>query len=481
VSEKNTMISNIRQQHPIYLLVALFFLFKLQHLQLPYFWDELGVYSRAALHMFDHQISLLPDAIPPELSRGHPLLCAVIFAIGYRILGPQVWAGHLIALLWSCGLLLLLYRMTRYLFEQKTALLACALLAVQPVFIAQSSMVLPEIMLAFFCTAAVHAYFQERFWQVALFSSFAILTKETAVVLPVSLGLPILLTMLRHGISRKKLTELSLISVPLLIWGIFLLIQKMQNGWFFFPLHTGYVSFSLQDIVSRISYYLSFLGKGQGRYLWTAVTIAAAVLFLRNNARLLKEKASAFMAAEPERSPVVIILLYTAVSLAVSALNFHLARYILLVMPVLCCLIAAQIMYVINNFKTVRLQYLLLPFLAVSFFYYKGDIFNIDADMGYADIVAAQQNIVTRLNQHADASAIIGADFPVAHGLMDKRAGYSAFSYETVLGCGNNKADYVITSSFDDCKPAATALLLQEVKTRLASMRLYKNTVKTKQ
>lgn len=473
------MLSNLKQRHSIYLLIALFFLFKLNHLHLPYFWDELGVYSRAALQMFDHQISLLPNAIPPELSRGHPLLCAAIFAIGYRILGPQVWAGHLVALLWSCGLLLLLYRLARYLFDHKTALLACALLAVQPVFIAQSSMVLPEIMLAFFCTAAIYAYLQERFGLVALCSSLAILTKETAVVLPVSLGLPILLTMLRNGISRKKLTELGLTSVPLFVWGIFLLIQKMQNGWFFFPLHTGYVSFSLQDIIPRISYYLSFLGKGQGRYLWTVVTIVASVLFLRNNGRVLKEKAAAFIASEPERSPVMIILLYIAVALAVSALNFHLARYILLVMPVLCCLIAAQLMYLINNFKTARLHYLLVPFLAVSFFYYKGDIFTIDADMGYADIVAAQKEIVTRLNQQADASAIIGADFPVAHGLMDKRAGYSAFNYETVLGCGSSEADYVITTSFDHCKPDATTMLLQEVKTSLASMRLYKNTAKT--
>lgn len=472
------MLSTFKQRYSIYLLIALFFLFKLNHLHLPYFWDELGVYARAALQMFDHKISLMPDAIPPELSRGHPLLCTVIFSAGFRIFGPHVWAGHLIALLWSCGLLYLLYRFARDFFDQQTALLASALLAVQPVFIAQSSMVLPEIMLAFFCTATIYAYLQKQFWLVALFSSLAILTKETAVVLPVSLGLPILLTILRNGISRKKLTELGLISVPLVIWGIFLLIQKVQNGWFFFPLHTGYVSFSWQDIIPRISYYLSFLGKGQGRYMWTAVTIAAAILFLRNNSNLLKKKAVAFFAAEPEQSPFVIILLYTAIALAVSALNFHLARYILLVMPVLCCLIAAQLMYIINNFKISRPHYLLLPFLAVSFFYYKGNIFNIDADMSYADIVVAQKEIIMRLNQQADASAIIGADFPVAHGLMDKRAGYSAFSYETVLSCSSSEADYVITSSFDHCKPDAGTILLQESKTSLVSIQLYKNTLK---
>ena len=124
------MRSILKQQYAVYLLIALFFLFKLSHLHLPYFWDELGVYSRAALYMFDHQISLLPSAIPPELSRGHPLLCTVIFAAGFRILGPHVWAGHLTALLWSCGLLYLLYRFAKDFFDQQTALLASALLTV---------------------------------------------------------------------------------------------------------------------------------------------------------------------------------------------------------------------------------------------------------------------------------------------------------------------------------------------------------------
>jgi hypothetical protein len=61
----------------------------LPHLSVPYFWDELGVYSRAALYLYDHQISLLPNALPPELSRGYPLLCAALFALGFTVLAPK--------------------------------------------------------------------------------------------------------------------------------------------------------------------------------------------------------------------------------------------------------------------------------------------------------------------------------------------------------------------------------------------------------
>jgi 4-amino-4-deoxy-L-arabinose transferase-like glycosyltransferase len=280
------MIQKIKAVNPVYLLILSFFLFKLNHIHHPYFWDELGVYSRAALYMFDHQISMMPNAIPPELSRGHPLLCTVIFAVGYRIFGPHVWAGHFVALLFSCGLLFLLYRIGRDFFSHAVGLLACALLAVQPVFIAQSSMVLPEIMLAFFCTASIYAYLKERFLQVALFSVLAIMTKETAVALPVSFGLHIFLAMIwQKKIDKDSLTKLGLISSPLFAWGIFLAIQKLQNGWFFFPLHSDYVSFSFTDIYPRLFYYLSFLFKGQGRYLWTAVIILSAALFFYQECR----------------------------------------------------------------------------------------------------------------------------------------------------------------------------------------------------
>lgn len=466
------MTSKIKAVNPIYLLILLFFLFKLNHIHHPYFWDELGVYSRAALYMFDHQISMMPNAIPPELSRGHPLLCSVIFAVGYRIFGPHVWAGHLVALLFSCGLLLVLYRLGRDFFGHAVGLLACALLAVQPVFIAQSSMVLPEIMLAFFCTASIYAYLKERFLQVALFSTLAIMTKETAVALPVSFGLHILLLMIwQKKIDKERLTKLGLISAPLLAWGIFLAVQKLQNGWFFFPLHSDYVSFSVADIYPRLFYYLSFIFKGQGRYLWSVVIVLATVMFLIKNSGGIK--IYSIWHRTEQQSKILLFIIYIAVSLAVSSLNFHLARYILMIMPLIACLVAAQFFYLSQQTRREVLWTILL-FLTVPFLYYKTKVFNIDADMNYADIVAAQQEIITELNQHAGPDTTVGAVFPVYHALLDKRAGYSAFDYKKVVDCGDKEAHYVIFSSLDDCRKDRKGLnLLQKRKDSISTTYLY--------
>ncbi len=467
------MTSKIKAVNPIYLLILLFFLFKLNHIHHPYFWDELGVYSRAALYMFDHQISMMSNAIPPELSRGHPLLCTVIFAIGYRIFGPHVWAGHLVALLFSCGLLLVLYRMGRDFFNHAVGLLSCALLAVQPVFIAQSSMVLPEIILAFFCTVAIYAYMKERFLQVALFSTLAIMTKETAVALPASFGLHILLLMIwQRKIDRDSLIKLGLISAPLFAWSIFLLVQKLQNGWFFFPLHSDYISFSITDIYPRLFYYLSFIFKGQGRYLWSVVIILATVLFLIKNYDEIK--IHSFWRITEQQRNMMLFIIYIAVSLAVSSLNFHLARYILMIMPLITCLVAAQLFYLTQQMRRETL-WIMLPLLAVPLFYYKSKVFNVDADMSYADIAAAQQEVIAELNQHAGPDTAIGAAFPVYHALLDKRAGSSAFDYTRVVGCGDKEARYVIFSSLDGCRKDSRGMtLLQERKNAVSMTQLYK-------
>jgi 4-amino-4-deoxy-L-arabinose transferase-like glycosyltransferase len=434
--------------------------------------------------MFDHQISLMPDALPSELSRGHPLLCAAIFALGYTILGPHVWVGHLTALLFSCGLLFLLYRFTKDFFGRQTAMLACMMLAVQPVFIAQSSMVLPEIMLAFFCTAALYAYLRDKYILLALFSTLAILVKETAVVLPCCIGMIEFATVLRKGFDKGKVIKFCLICMPLAAWAIFLLVQKIQNGWFFFPLHTDYISFSFASVSARLGYYLSFMLKGQGRYVWSILILFSSILFLwKNRGELFSSQFLTRYAEDKKWQLVLIFIFYITISLLVSILNFHLARYILLALPVLCILTASLVLYLINNLNNRLWTSLVLLSLLMPLFYYKGAIFNVDADMAYLDIVDAQKEITLYLNDIADNDALIVSDFPVYHGLTEKRAGYSNIEYDKVVGCEKKEkalqSDYLIFSSpgnLDHCKPDENKhVLLKKIKSSFAQISLYKN------
>ena len=156
-------------------ILLLFVLLKIPALHLPYFWDELGVYSRAGLYLHDNGLGLLPKDLPPELSRGHPLLFAFIQAIGYNIFGDGVVGGHITALIISLILLWSVYFITSKYFSKYTALLAVMILIIQPLFFAQSVLILPEISLALFVLWAIYFWLGKKYVLHGIFSTLAIL------------------------------------------------------------------------------------------------------------------------------------------------------------------------------------------------------------------------------------------------------------------------------------------------------------------
>lgn len=466
-----------------YCCIALFFLFKLTHLSIPYFWDELGVYTRASLYMFDNEIRILPGNIPPELSRGHPLLCAALFAAAYKLLGPNVWAGHLTALVVSILLLLVVYKGGKKLSNRETGLTACALLMLQPVFIAQSSMVLPEVLLALFSTMAIFAYIGNRLALFALFASFAIMTKETAIAIPVTIWS---VEALRWLLGRKAEAVKSVVAgfAPVVCWVGFLLLQKHAHGWFFFPLHTDYISFSIDQIISRWSYYVSFMLKGQGRFLWTIILAFALLLYLMNQRKRSDGRVFEIIRiALADKRPILVLWVFICWGLVVSMLNFHLGRYSLFLFPSLCFLVAQSFFYVLEIIKN---EYLKLAAIAMLLFMplssFASKVFNFDADMGFQDVVKVNALTADFINENYKSGTVIMDSFPVDLCLMEARAGYNSKKYHHLNKPCTSPAKvdadlfiYSFPGNLENCVPQTDGLtLLKEFKSSFAKVLIYK-------
>src|ERR1019366_3043834 len=124
--------------------------FKLHDVYLPCFWDELGVYAQAADYQYHHGLSLMPSSVPAVISRGHPLLFTFLNACAIKVFGEHVFVLHYFSLFISTMLILMVYLKTTKYFGQLTGIISVAILILQPLFLAQSAMVLPEIALAFF-------------------------------------------------------------------------------------------------------------------------------------------------------------------------------------------------------------------------------------------------------------------------------------------------------------------------------------------
>ncbi len=411
----------------VFIVILLFVIVKLPALQLPYFWDELGVYAQAGLYMHDHNLSLLPNALPPELSRGHPLLFTIIQGVGFRLFGDTVVGGHLTALIISIVLLWSVYKITSTYFKKNTALLSVMLLIVQPMFYAQSVLILPEICLALFVLWAMYFWIEKKYFLHGLFATLAILVKETAIIIPcviiVSEGIIYLLSIRNKNKIYLKVSQLFTL-LPIVIFGIFLLIQKQQNGWYLFPLHQENLTFSMNKLLEFSGNYFLFLIFAQGRICYSIMALLL-IFFIILNQKIVT----------PKFTILLIILILGGISF--NSLNFYMNRYLLFVLVPAVILFSRILIQVAEKQKWVLFS---LPFLFfISLYHLNGNTFfkkdgnNVslqqkfmyDENMSYTGFLKAQDEAVDFVLKIANPNDSIFSNFPVAFALLDTRFGYT--------------------------------------------------------
>lgn len=476
-------LTNKKNIYPIILLLALslFFFLKLADCYLPYFWDELGVYSRAALYMYDHKVSLLPIDLPVELSRGHPMLFAFIYGIWFKLFGTEVLLVHLFSLSISILLVGFTYLFGKKYFSEKTGLIAALLLLIQPVFIAQSTLVLPEIILALFCLISIYYYLDQRYVISGIFGGLAILTKETAIVMPLAFFLTELLRNYFASISFKDtLKNAAIIFIPYYVFLIFIVIQRIQNGWFFFPYHTGFISFDPEDIYWRALGYIKFIFIRQGRFFWLLVLFFSFVMYYRNHRKQTWKNFINFFRLQSKKQWIFFtLILYMLGVLGFSALNFPLNRYLLLMFPPVCLLIALLITEIKQPASFMIAAFLLL----CTLLYLDNDQFVNDEDMSFRYVIEVQKKASDYFNENPQLSKdkLIVTDFPIDFGFMDTRAGYiKNINYQigSIASQYNPEADYYLYSLPGNLSDGQTIpeqlILVKEFKASYARAWIYR-------
>lgn len=163
-------------------------------LSLPYFWDEAGFYVPVANDFFVRG-SLIPESVP---TNAHPPLLTMYVSAWWRVLGPKVETSRVGMLAISAIGLWAVFRLGRRLRCGKTGILVVLCTATYPCYFAQSSMVLADLPAAAFSWLGLSYYLENR--RVAgLWFSVAVLWKETAILVPLTLLAVDLLFLLFEG------------------------------------------------------------------------------------------------------------------------------------------------------------------------------------------------------------------------------------------------------------------------------------------
>jgi hypothetical protein len=175
------------RRYPTALLFALFFslLFGLHIplLRLPYFWDEAGYYVPAARDLLLHG-RLIPKSTP---SNAHPPLVMAYLALAWKVLGYSAWVTRAAMLAVAAFSLLGVFRLAERVANLEVAVAAAICTALYPVFFSQSSLAHLDLTVAGLSSWALLAYVERRRWATAAWFSCAALTKETAILAPLSL------------------------------------------------------------------------------------------------------------------------------------------------------------------------------------------------------------------------------------------------------------------------------------------------------
>jgi hypothetical protein len=302
-------------------------------LSLPYFWDEHGQFVPAALDILREGV-WVPRSTVPNV---HPPGVMAYLALVWRVFGYSIPATRVAMLaLASLGMLftfLLAIELCRGV-TGAPAFIAVLLLAADPLFYTQAMMAQLD-MPAMVCTvAALLFYLQKRYVTAAVACMVLVLTKETGVILPLLFAL---------DLARQRKLPAAMLFVPSFVaLGLWLLYLRHVTGHLFGdPGFTHYnIGYALHPVRASFALLrrLYFLFVSDFRWIGALAIVAA----LRRG-RAFRTRAWGLVALFAGAHVLLVSLLGGAA----------LERYLVPVLPLLYCAVAAALTTVGRVWRTV--------------------------------------------------------------------------------------------------------------------------------
>ncbi|MGH9375350.1 MAG: ArnT family glycosyltransferase [Terriglobia bacterium] len=298
-------------------------------LRLPYFWDEAGYYVPAALDFYRHG-RLIPRLTQPV---GHTPLVSVYLAAAWRLFTFSELVTRTAMLALAAATVLTTYVLGRRVAGRETGVWSALLLAISPLFFAQSSLVFADLAAACFTTLAILFILDRRPVWFMLAASLAVLSKETAVVM-----LPVvwIFAAWRRKEWRPSIWAALLAPVvPLIIWTFY--YHSATGYW---TGNSGYLQYNLYSSLTPLHICRSLLARlaeifFQGfNWLLVGAAIAGAVWTKRRSRqrRLMESAAGSIVWSDFVFITAGLMIVYVAMlSLVGGAV---LPRYMLPVFPV---------------------------------------------------------------------------------------------------------------------------------------------------
>jgi len=415
----------------ITLLIILLIAINFSWLTFPFYWDEAWSYAMAIFGMAESGPTLIPGHANEWFTRGHPLFFYFIASSWLVIFGKTLLSAHVFALVVSCCSLYIIHFFCKQLFSIKVANFAALSMMVQVIFIAQSSLLLPEIFLMGLSVWVVYLYIKKKWYSFIAVSFCLILSKETALVLFAVLFfdtvfLQKIIYRKEHKFDMTYIREIFFVIIPFLLFGIFLIVQKMNLGYFFYPEHTNLMSFSLKECMEKLSSISNSLFISNLRYIWLCIAVPALLVGIIKK-RFLKNDIHIFALSG------IFIFAY----LLFSSINFFTLRYLLTPLPFIIIL---YIVIISKSFSGKSGYFLIVVAILVNL-YYGLVVSNGEGDCSrnFRQSVMAHKEAVNFCESQQWHDRSIKTNFLMNFNLVYPQLGYLYNVEKPFTNCGNHE------------------------------------------
>lgn len=419
------------------LIIIAFVIYKFPLLNIPYYWDEAWSYKPAIEEMVKNSSTLLPNATSSEIYKGHPLFFYFITSLWLKLFGNTIFVSKTFALLVSILLLITSFFTSKTLSNNKLApIFTVLLLIVQSIFIAQSTLVLPEMLLALLSLLTLLFYFKKKQIAYIIFGSLVLLTKETGIVLFVSIFISNILFNISSIKNNffKYIKDNYYLVIPIIPMSLFFVLQKLTTAWFFYPEHINYIEFG-NAFYNKLESFSGLLFIYQGRNLVFFILIILSVYLIFKKIKIEKHK------------ELVTLLIFIVLYIIFSSINFFSPRYILSLIPVFT-IIAITIINISLVNKILR--YSIIAIIIISPLYYSLT-HNADFDhtIGYENVVDVQKQMIDYCEQKNYYDKNISTGFLLSVNMTDSIMGYlsSCKKFNKLQTQINDSTEFVIIST----------------------------------
>ena len=397
-------------------------------LRLPYYWDEAGYYIPAAWDFFQTG-SLIPIT---TLSNAHPPLPSVYLAAWWKLSGfaPEV-TREAVLLVASFGLLGVWRLGQRVAGSGQVAFWTVALTAMYPVWFAQSTLAQADIFAAAFTLWGLVYALPDRDRRpgvAALWFSAAVLSKETAIAVPITLALIAMVEGFsgmqpQRGRRWHEAAWLSSCVLPLIAWYGW---HYVKTGFVFgnpeFLKYNAEANFAPLRFLAAFGHRLLHLTAHMNMFVPSLLTIAALML----SPRLDREGNERAHISKTALWRVFFVLLANALFFSVLG-GALLTRYLLPMYPLVLLVAVSTFSYRVPYWQT--LAGLSAAAFVAGLFINPPYRFAPEDNLEYARVIRLHMAGIAQLNKQFPGSTVLSA-WPVTDELSKPELGYVKMPYE---------------------------------------------------